>query len=143
MEPAGSGEPGRGALGVRTTQRVCSGRARSAGATSRSVPSKQRRIFSRYIPRRSLSVSTGTSWTSLTWDLTGYGFERFARGPNSVVSLAAYWIEHVRESIRFENDHPGLCHRVYYEDLVTGPETVAERIFEFLGASTTATGRDL
>jgi hypothetical protein len=71
------------------------------------------------------------------WGVTGYGFDPYIAGsPGNVVSaLARFWVACVGETLAAEEQFPGACHRVRYEDLVADPETVAAEIFEFLGAS--------
>lgn len=69
------------------------------------------------------------------WGLNGYGFDRYiAESPgNSVMALARYWLDGATAIATVEEEHPGSCHRVRYEDLVANPERVAEGIFRFLG----------
>jgi hypothetical protein len=71
------------------------------------------------------------------WGLTGYGFDSYARqsSTNSVAAMAAYWHEHTVRTIEFENKHQDRCLRVHYEELVTNPGLVADRVFDFLGVS--------
>jgi protein-tyrosine sulfotransferase len=54
---------------------------------------------------------------------------------NSVAACGAYWVAHVRRMLTFEQDHPELCHRIRYEDLVTAPEETTARMFSFLGVA--------
>jgi protein-tyrosine sulfotransferase len=54
---------------------------------------------------------------------------------NSVAACGAYWAAHVRTMLTFEQDHPELCHRIRYEDLVTAPEETAAGMFSFLGVA--------
>jgi protein-tyrosine sulfotransferase len=69
------------------------------------------------------------------WGITRYGFDPFvAQNPgNSVAALGSYWLATVSTITAFEQRHPGACHRVRYEDLVTAPEQTAAGIFSFLG----------
>ncbi len=69
------------------------------------------------------------------WGITRFGFDRFvAQNPgNSVAAIGSYWLATVQAIMAFEEKHPGACHRVRYEDLVTAPEETAARIFSFLG----------
>jgi hypothetical protein len=71
------------------------------------------------------------------WGLTGYGFDQYAGSSpgNAVLALARYWLDHATAIAAFEEQHRDRCHRVRYEDLVTGPEEVAADLFEFLGAA--------
>jgi hypothetical protein len=50
-----------------------------------------------------------------------------------VVALARYWVEHTAGILAVEDRYPERCHRVRYEDLVADPDTVTQKIFEFLG----------
>lgn len=71
------------------------------------------------------------------WGLTGYGFDSYAKssGTNTVAAMAAYWYDHAVETIEFEEKHQDRCLRVHYEELVTNPGVVADRVFDFLGVS--------
>jgi hypothetical protein len=70
------------------------------------------------------------------WGVYRYGFDPFvAQNPgNSVAAIGSYWLATVQAMLGFEDNHPGSCHRVRYEDLVTAPEDAATAIFRFLGA---------
>lgn len=67
--------------------------------------------------------------------LQGYGMDPFAAAHpgNSVAAVADYWVSHTRMITEFEQQHPGVCLRLRYEDLVADPEAQADRIFAFLG----------
>ena len=69
------------------------------------------------------------------WGVTRYGFDPFvAQNPgNSVAAIGSYWLAAASTIMAFEREHPGACHRVRYEDLVTAPEETAAGIFSFLG----------
>ena len=69
------------------------------------------------------------------WGLSSFGFRPFGqRHPgNDVAAIAEYWLTMTSRTLEFEQAHPEICHRVYYEDLVGAPEDVAAEIFEFLG----------
>jgi hypothetical protein len=69
------------------------------------------------------------------WGITRYGFDPFvAQNPgNSVAAIGSYWLATTQVITAFEQKHPGACHRVRYEDLVTAPEATAAAIFSFLG----------
>jgi sulfotransferase family protein len=71
------------------------------------------------------------------WGLASYGFEPYAAGApgNSVAALARYWVDHTAGILTVEERYPERCHRVRYEDLVEEPDTVTQKIFEFLGLS--------
>jgi hypothetical protein len=79
----------------------------------------------------------GSSIEAAPWGLNGYGFDPFTitRGNNAVSAAAAYWIEHTARIMDFEERHPEACTRVYYEQLVTDPERVADEVFAFAGVA--------
>jgi protein-tyrosine sulfotransferase len=70
------------------------------------------------------------------WGLHRYGLDPYvAQNPgNSVAAVGSYWNATVTSILRFEESHPGSCHRVRYEDLVTAPEETATALLAFLGA---------
>jgi hypothetical protein len=70
------------------------------------------------------------------WGLNGYGFDQYiADSPgNAVMALGRYWLDGATAIAAIEEQHPGSCHRVRYEDMVTNPERVATGIFDFVGA---------
>src|ERR1700733_8862971 len=74
---------------------------------------------------------------SCPWGLNSYGFEHYIGGSptNAVAALGRYWADHTAAVLAAETDFPARCHRVRYEDLVSGPEEVAARIFTFLGVA--------
>jgi Sulfotransferase family len=69
------------------------------------------------------------------WGLNGYGFDPYiASTPGNVVlALARFWTDNAAAIVAVEDRFPASCDRVRYEDLVTDPENVADRIFKFLG----------
>ena len=69
------------------------------------------------------------------WGLHRFGFDGYAAQypGNSVMAVGSYWLAAVQSIMAFEERHPGGCHRVRYEDLVTAPEETAAAIFSFLG----------
>ena len=69
------------------------------------------------------------------WGLNGYGFDQYiASTPgNAVWALARFWVDSVSVTLAVEERFAAACYRVRYEDLVADPETVAGRVFEFLG----------
>lgn len=69
------------------------------------------------------------------WGLGGYGFDPYiASSPNNVVlALARFWADNAAAILAVEDRYPDSCFSVRYEDLVTAPELIAERIFSFLG----------
>lgn len=71
------------------------------------------------------------------WGLNGYGFDQYAAGsPGNVINaLAMFWVDNTAMILAVEGQFPDSCHRVRYEDLVSEPEVVAERIFDFIGVS--------
>jgi hypothetical protein len=75
---------------------------------------------------------------AVPWGLRGYGFDNYARGTggtNSVAAMAAYWIDNTAQTLEFERTHGERCLRLHYEELVTRPAIVADRIFDFIGVS--------
>lgn len=69
------------------------------------------------------------------WGLNGYGLEPYiADSPgNAVLALARYWADNAAATLSAEDSYGEHCHRVYYEDLVTSPDRVADGIFRFIG----------
>jgi Sulfotransferase family len=69
------------------------------------------------------------------WGLNGYGFDPYIAGSpgNAVMALARYWHDQAHEIAAVEEKHPGMCHRVRYEDMVRDPERIAAGIFDFIG----------
>lgn len=70
------------------------------------------------------------------WGLHRFGYDPFVpQYPgNSVAAITAYWVSVMQSCRAFEDQHPDMCHRVRYEDLVTAPEETIAGIFGFLGA---------
>lgn len=71
------------------------------------------------------------------WGLNSYGFEHYIGGSpaNAVAAIARYWADHTAAVLAAEEQFPGRCHRVRYEDLVRDPGATAAEIFEFLGVT--------
>ncbi len=69
------------------------------------------------------------------WGPRGYGFDSYiaATPGNTVLALARYWSDNTAATLAVEDQFPGACYRVRYEDLVTDPEGTAAGIFGFLG----------
>jgi Sulfotransferase family len=69
------------------------------------------------------------------WGLNGYGFDQYIAGSpgNAVLALARYWNDEAHAIAAVEEQHPGRCHRVRYEDMVHDPERVAAGVFHFIG----------
>jgi protein-tyrosine sulfotransferase len=69
------------------------------------------------------------------WGLIGYGFDSYiAASPgNSVLALARFWLERTAQIMSVEEDFPGQCLRVRYEDLVSEPDRVMREVFDHLG----------
>lgn len=65
--------------------------------------------------------------------LTGYGFDQYRFSANSVAALADYWTHNTNMIWEFEQAHPDICLRIYYEQLVHEPESIADDIFKFIG----------
>jgi hypothetical protein len=71
------------------------------------------------------------------WGFQAYGYAPYVQASpgNAVAALASYWLDHVSEALRWEQQHPENCHRVRYEDLVLAPEDTVIAIQRFLGVS--------
>jgi protein-tyrosine sulfotransferase len=71
------------------------------------------------------------------WGFHAYGYGPFVQSSpgNFVAALTNYWLSHVDRALAWEAEHPELCHRVRYEDLVAEPEETLAGIFEFLGVA--------
>jgi protein-tyrosine sulfotransferase len=69
------------------------------------------------------------------WGLSGYGFEPYvaATPGNTVLAVARGWLDQTRAITEFQEKHPGRCHGIRYEDLVTRPEQIAAELLAFLG----------
>lgn len=59
--------------------------------------------------------------------------EYVRRHPTPVEAFAHAWVDVSRRLLRLEADHPDLCVRVRYEDLVADPRATLDRVFGFLG----------
>jgi hypothetical protein len=69
------------------------------------------------------------------WGVHRFGFDPYAAQfpGNSVAAIGAYWLSCAQAIMKFEEEHPGSCHRIRYEDLVTAPEETVAGMFGFLG----------
>jgi hypothetical protein len=69
------------------------------------------------------------------WGLNGYGFDQYIAGSpgNAVMALTRYWNDEAHAIAAVEEQNPGRCHRVRYEDMVHDPERVAAGVFDFIG----------
>jgi protein-tyrosine sulfotransferase len=69
------------------------------------------------------------------WGFQAYGYAPYVQAApgNAVAALASYWLDHVSRALSWEQEHPDLCHRVRYEDLVLAPGTTVLGIQRFLG----------
>lgn len=122
-------------LARRGKQRYCDkslGTARFAGLLLRVYP--EARFLCLY--RHPMDV-IASGIEACPWGLNGYGFEPYiAATPGNVVwALARFWADNVAAILAAEEQFPGSCHRVRYEDLVAEPERVASGVFEFLGVA--------
>jgi hypothetical protein len=74
--------------------------------------------------------------TAHPWGLANHGMEPFlaAHPGNSVAAVAGYWAACTEQLLALERSHPGTCHRVRYEDLVTGQDAVLGGLLAFLGS---------
>jgi protein-tyrosine sulfotransferase len=71
------------------------------------------------------------------WGLTSYGFEPYVGSPpdNNVAALARYWLDYTTSIVAAEEQFTDRCLPVRYEDLVTDPDGLIARIFDFIGAT--------
>lgn len=69
------------------------------------------------------------------WGFQAYGYMPYVQAMpgNTVAALASYWLDHVSAAISWSADHPEVCLRVRYEDLVLAPQQTLATIHEFLG----------
>ena len=69
------------------------------------------------------------------WGFNAYGYAPYVQTTpgNTVAALASYWLDHVTTALRWEKEHPEVCHRVRYEDLVLRPDETVVGIQRFLG----------
>lgn len=69
------------------------------------------------------------------WGFNAYGYAPYVQASpgNAVAALAKYWLDHVDQALSWEQEHPEICHRVRYEDLVLQPEETLLGIERFLG----------
>ncbi len=121
-------------LGRKKKRRYCDkslGTARFADLLMRVYP--QARFICLY--RHPMDV-IASGIEACPWGLSGFGFDPYiAETPGNVVlALARFWADNAALELAVEERFPGQCHRVRYEDLVTGPERTAAGIFSFLGA---------
>jgi hypothetical protein len=72
------------------------------------------------------------------WGFNAYGYAPYVQASpgNLVAALGNYWLRHVEQALAWEQEHPEMCHRVRYEDLVRGPEAVVADVCSFLGVGT-------
>lgn len=70
------------------------------------------------------------------WGLADRGLAPFVAAfpGSSVAAMAAFWADRSEALLRFEEAHPGNCHRVRHEDLARHPGSVAGEISAFVGA---------
>ncbi len=71
------------------------------------------------------------------WGVSRFGFDPYvAQVPgNTVAAIGAYWIDCAQAMLDFEQQQPGRCFRLRYEDLVTVPEHKTAELLAFLGAA--------
>ncbi|HEY1919711.1 MAG TPA: sulfotransferase [Streptosporangiaceae bacterium] len=77
----------------------------------------------------------GSMIEAAPWGVSGYGLDaHVAASPgNAVAAVAHGWVDKTNAVMDFQAEHPGRCHGIRYEDLVTDPEEVASSLFTFLG----------
>ncbi len=68
------------------------------------------------------------------WGLGGSPFWSHSAGHpgNNVATIAAYWAISSESLLNFEAEHPASCLRVRYEDLASGFDAAATRLFSYL-----------
>lgn len=71
------------------------------------------------------------------WGFGAFGYARYvSRSVGNFVSpLVEHWVDHVESVLSWEREHPAVCHRVRYEDLVQDPEAILDEVWGFLGVS--------
>jgi hypothetical protein len=71
------------------------------------------------------------------WGFDAFGYRPFVEvtPENTVHALARYWENQVSQALAWRDAHGERCHVIRYEDLVTDPESVLGRLFEFLGVA--------
>ncbi len=71
------------------------------------------------------------------WGVSRFGFDPYvAQIPgNSVAAIGAYWLDCVQAMLAFEQQQPGRCFRLRYEDLAAAPEQLTAELLDFLGAA--------
>jgi hypothetical protein len=71
------------------------------------------------------------------WGFDAFGYRPFVEvtPENTVHALARYWESQVSQALAWRDAHGDRCHVIRYEDLVTDPESVLGRLFEFLGVA--------
>ena len=71
------------------------------------------------------------------WGFDAFGYRPFVEltPENTVHALARYWESQVSQALAWRDAHGERCHVIRYEDLVTDPESVLGRLFEFLGVA--------
>jgi hypothetical protein len=75
-------------------------------------------------------------------EVSPYGFSAFGYAPyvqrsveNFVAPLVEHWIARLRPGVAWATTHPGTCHVIRYEDLVTDPRRILSELFVFLGVA--------
>jgi hypothetical protein len=75
------------------------------------------------------------------WGLAGPEYAPFtaAHPASTTAALTAYWVTRTTALLNFEQAHPGICHRLRYEDL--GDDSLSRSALpDFLGLEEAATG---
>lgn len=69
------------------------------------------------------------------WGIAGATYAAYAAAhpAGTVAALAAWWVDHARPVLAFEEAHPDSCLRIRYEDLIAEPGQTEREILEFLG----------
>jgi hypothetical protein len=71
------------------------------------------------------------------WGLNGYGFDQYiAETPgNSVHAMARFWVDNAAQILSAQEQWPGRCHRIRYEDMTCDPQAAADELYQFLGVA--------
>lgn len=69
------------------------------------------------------------------WGFNAYGYLPYIQASpgNGVAALASYWLDHVSRALAWEKEHPAICYRIRYEDLVLEPAETVVGMQRFLG----------
>jgi len=69
------------------------------------------------------------------WGILGQEYAAYTASlpaGGQVPAVAAWWVDHTDALFTFEEEHPGICTRLRYEDIISDPVGTELRIREFL-----------